>query len=50
VRPAAFPLPDHEIAFGNQVGGTPEVQVWECGAELPSELTHRVPAAQRRVQ
>src|SRR6185437_13652759 len=50
VRAAAFPLADHVVALGDQVGGAPEVQVRERGAELSRELADRLSAAQRRVQ
>ena len=50
VGAAALPLADHVVALGDEIGGAPEVQVGERGAELSGELADRVPAAQRRVQ
>ena len=47
---AAFPLADHVVAFRDQVGGAPEVQVGKRGAELLRERADRAPAAQRLVQ
>src|SRR5690348_18073721 len=43
VGAAALPLADHVVALGDQVGGAPEVQVRERGAELPGERADRVP-------
>jgi hypothetical protein len=34
---AAFPLPDDIIAFGDQVRGAPEIEVWESPAEVRHE-------------
>src|SRR5215831_10287280 len=50
VGAAAFPLADHIVALGDEIGGAPEVQVRERGAELPGERADRVSATQRRVQ
>ena len=48
--PAAFPLADHVFALRDQVGGAPEVQVREGGAELLCERADRLPALKRGVQ
>src|SRR3984885_15943896 len=47
---AALPLADDIVAFGNQIGGTPEVEVRECTTEIGHESLDIVTAATRCVQ
>ena len=50
MRAAALPLADDVVALGDQVGGPPEAQVGEGGAELRGEGPDLCAAAARRVQ
>jgi hypothetical protein len=44
---AALPLADDVVAFGNQIGGTPEVEVRERTTEIGHEGLDIVTAATR---
>ena len=50
VGSAAFPLANHIVAFGDQIGGPPEVEVGERRAKVGHERSYVVAAAARRVQ
>src|SRR5215468_12564249 len=50
VRAAAFPPTDHIVAFGDQLGSAPEVEVWKRGPERAHEGFDVVTAAAWRMQ
>jgi hypothetical protein len=50
VRAATLPTTNHIVAFGNEVGGTPEVEVRKRLAEPHDEVPYVVAAATRRMQ
>ena len=50
MRAAAFPTSDHAIPFGDQVGGTPKIQIGKRRAEIGYEGFDVFPTATRLVQ
>jgi hypothetical protein len=50
VGAAPFPLPDDVVAFGDEVGGAPELEVGERRPEVLGEFPDLVSTAQRSVE